>query len=574
MIDGINHNTPYIVIQEILRCNGSDIEIEEIEPNFNDIVKHIKEYQNDVEIEDDYDEETLNKISLFVSQEETNWDGKNLIKAFNSIVEYDNTIDQNFTIGPKTNDNPMSYDSIMLYSFCSENGINTSKEDSIEDLSIYVKLSFAKRNVLFDALSTKLCQADKYSLINILRNTKKNQKDYVFSENSIKVLKNLKNSDTERYLVTDEEAIFISFKQFSKDISQSSCPSRELIQLQKGESFCLDDNFCSKYKLNPIFYDVNRFWKSHLSNLYTEKNITTLLNNECVNHSDISDPKQFLYETTLTKGIYQGIIPGCRYNETYVLKTPFEELNPKYVISYGILNTNELIALTPEEIISFLNVHKDFRDFINEGEIMTERNIKKLILICKNFPHEKSFTDLLYTIRDIRLLGNVVNSKMKEFINYLKSSDQTTKENINKIFDKLFYVSMYMRGWDGKSEYPLQESKCKNYAERYDDIENVVLEKVRDINESINSLSDTTKIIIKSLPLIKISEKDKSYYRSTNYEEGLSFYERLMLISTNPDSIYACLRLSSNYLASTAQYYNALVNSKNYINIKQLEFIQ
>lgn len=574
MIDDINHNTPYIVIQEILRCIGDDIEIKDIEPNFNTIVEHIKNYENDIEIGEEYDENTLNEISLFVSQEETNWDNTNLMKAFNNLVEFDNVIDQNFTVGPKTNDNPLSYDATMLYSFCSEKGINTSKEDSIEDLSIYVKLSFAKRNILLDALSTKLSQTDKFSLINILRNTKRNKKDHVFSDNSINVLRSLKNNDTERYLVTDEEAIFIAFKKYNKDISQSSCPSRELIQLQKGESFTLDDNFSRKYKLNPIFYDVNRFWKSHLSGLYTEKNITTLLNNECVNHSDISDPKQFLYETTLTKGIYQGIIPGCRYNETYVLKTPFEELNSKYIISYGILNTNELIALTPEEIISFLNVHKDFRDFINEGEIMTERNIKKLILICKNFPHEKSFTDLLYTIRDIRLLGNVVNSKMKEFINYLKSSDQITKENINKIFDKLFNVSMYMRGWDGNSEYPLQESKCKNYAERYDDIENVVLEKVRDINETINSLSDTTKIIIKSLPLIKLSEKDKSYYRSTNYEEGLSFYERLMLISTNPDSIYACLRLSSNYLASTAQYYNALVNSKNYINIKELEFIQ
>ena len=574
MLEEINHKTPYIVIQEIIRCNGSDLEIDDIEKNFNIISDHLKTYDFEIETDDEYDEDTLDRISLFVSQKETNWDEKNLMKAFNSIVEYDNIIDENFTFGPKTNENPLSYDATMLYSFCVEHGIDTSKEDTIEDLSIYVKLSFAKRHVLLNALSMKASQMNNYCLINILRNSKKNVKDFVFSDKSLQILNNIKNKDIERFLLTDEEAIYISFKKYGIDISSSSCPSRELVQLQKGEKFSLDDNFSHNYRLNPIFYDINRYWKSHLSCLYTDKNITTLLNNECVNHSDISDPKQFLYETTLTKCIYQGIIPGCRYTETYIHKTPFDEINPKYIITYGILNSNELIALTPEEIISFLNVHKDFRDFTNEGEIMTERNIKKLILICKNFPHEKSFTDLLCTIRDIRMLGNVVNSKMKEFITYLKGSDETTKDNINKIFDKLFYLGMYMRGWDGNSEYPLTEQKCKNYAERYDEIETIVLEKVRDINETINSLSDTTKIIIKSLPLIKLSEKDKSYYRSTNYDEGLSFYERLMLISSNPDSIYSCLRLSSNYLISTAQYYNALVNSRNYINIKELEFIQ
>lgn len=574
MIDGINHKTPHIVIQEIVRCNGSELEIEDIEKNFNVISELLADIDNDIEINDEYDDEVLDKISLFVSQKETNWDQKNLIKAFNSLVEYDNTIDENFICGPKMNENPLSYDATMLYGFCLENGIETSKEDTIEELGIYVKLSFAKRHVLLNALSVKTTQMNNFCLINMLRSSKKNARDFVFSDKSINILKSIKSKDIERFLLTDEEAIYISFKKYGVDISSSSCPSRELIQLQNGRKFSLDDNFTSNYKMNPVFYDVNRFWKCHLSSLYTDKNITTLLNNECVNHNDISDPKQFLYETTLTKCIYQGIIPGCKYSETYVHRTPFDEINPRYIISYGILDSNDLIALTPEEIVSFLNVHKDFRDFRNEGEIMTERNIKKMILICKNFPHEKSFTDLLYTIRDIRMLGNVVNSKMKEFISYLKGSDDATKENINKIFDKLFYLGMYMRGWDGNSEYPLAEQKCRNYAERYDKIERIVLDKVRDINESINSLSDTTKIIIKSLPLIKLSEKDKSYYRSTNYDEGLSFYERLMLISSNPESIYSCLRLSSNYLVSTAQYYNALVNSKNYIDIKDLEFIQ
>ena len=104
MLEEINHQTPYIVIQEIIRCNGSDLEITDIEKNFNIISDHLKIYDYEVETDDEYDDDTLDRISLFVSQKETNWDEKNLIKAFNSIIEYDNIIDENFTFGPKTNE--------------------------------------------------------------------------------------------------------------------------------------------------------------------------------------------------------------------------------------------------------------------------------------------------------------------------------------------------------------------------------------------------------------------------------------------------------------------------------------
>ena len=75
----------------------------------------------------------------------------------------------------------------------------------------------------------------------------------------------------------------------------------------------------------------------------------------------------------------------------------------------------------------------------------------------------------------------------------------STKEKINEIFDKLFYLGMVMRGWNGESDYPLSEKDCTNYEERYEEIENRVTERMRKINEHINSMSDTTKIIIKSL---------------------------------------------------------------------------
>ena len=200
--------------------------------------------------------------------------------------------------------------------------------------------------------------------------------------------------------------------------------------------------------------------------------------------------------------------------------------------------------------------------------------MKKIILICKSFPHEQKYTELLNTIRDTKIIGNVMNSKMKEFISYVKNCDSNTKVQIDTIFDNMFNLGMIMRGWNKKDEYPLSEKQCQDYAIKYDNIETDVIDTIKTLLDNINGMTDTTKMLIKSLPLIKITEKEKNYYRNSNVEEGLTFYDRLILISTKPDNVYSCLRLSSNYIVSTSQYYNVLINGKSYIDITKLDFIQ
>lgn len=579
LIGNINYNTPVCVIQEIMLCLGNDISIEDIEKQRNIIVDHIISNDESIEIKDEYSQEELDRISIFVSKKETLWDRENLMKAFRHIVNYNNIIPENFTYGEKTNHNPISYDSTMLYAFCLENNIRTNSTDTINELAVYARLSFAKRHVLLDTLTTKITKLDNCGLINVLKETKFSSTDeFVYSDNTGTIISKIKNIDNplSRTLLTNEEAIVYAAKRYNIDITESSCPSNEFLEITKKEYYkpITKDRFFEYYNLNPYYYDLTKFWKPKLSQLYSDKMLSNLLNNECVNYKEISDPKQFLYELTLTKNVYIGIIPGMEYHETFVYKTPFSELNNKHIISYGVINSNDIIALTADEITKFLRLHKEFRDFRNEGEILSERNLKKITMICKMFPHEEKFIELLDTIRETKVHGSIMNAKIKEFVTYTKNLDPETYDKINNILDKIFECSMFMRGWEEGKEYPMSVKDCENYAMRYDEIETRVLDSVRFILESINNLNDTTKMLIKSLPLIKISEKDKSYYKSTNPDEGLSFYDRLMIISTTPESIYGCLRLSSNYLASSAQYYNILLNGKTYIDITKLEFIQ
>jgi len=579
IIGEVDYNTPICVIEEIMKCLGNEITPEDIDSQRNVIVEYIKSETKSITVKEDYSSDELQDLSVFTSQKETSWEETKLIKAFNHIVQYNNVIEENFTYGPKTNNNPLSYDVTMLYAFCAENGIRTNRTDTLNELAAYVRLSFAKRYVLLDNLITKLSQMNNFGLINVLKETKYTEKqDFVFSDNTYTLIEKLRGSENpiSRSILTNEEAIVCAAKNHSLDVTSSICPSREILEITKGGNYkpVLDDSFAHNYKLNPHFYDLTKFWKERLSYLYNDKMLMTLLSSECVNHREITDPRQFLHEITMTKNIYPGIIPDIEYTETYVYKTPFTELNPKYIISYGVLNTKQIIALTPEEITNFLKMHKEFKDFVNEGEILSERNLKKIISICKSFPHEKQFLDLLSTIRDTKTFGTVMNSKMKEFISYVKNCDQGTKDNIKELFDSMFELGMMMRGWCKEGDFPLSETDCENFTINYDEIETRVNETMKKVIDRINSMSDTTKMIIKSLPLIKLSEKDKSFYRNTNIDEGLTFYDRLILISTDSSSIYSCLRLSSNYIVATSQYYNVLINGQTYIDIQKLDFIQ
>lgn len=581
LIDELNDETPICVIEEIMKCIGMDVSEDDIILNKNDVIEYITKIKYEIEIKDKYDEEEMGRISTFVSQTETNWKTENLIRAFEHLRNFNDTIPEDFTPGPKSNNSPQAYDCTMLYSYCISRGIRTNKNDSLKELTAYARLTFADRKILLDTLIPKISNIDNGEIINLIR-ASKNFKTKVFamSKTSVSEIEKIKSNENilNRCLLTDEEAIIQSVKKYNLDISESEKPSSEIIHLSKSKNYKpLDENsmFHKNYIINEEFYDLTRFWKPSLSCLYSENMLMKLLNTECVNYNDISNPKEFIHELSLTKNFYPGILPSISYTDTYIYKTSLSEVDPKYIISYGVLCTKELIALTIDEIKDFFNSHKDFRDFRSEGELISERNIKKLIMICRRHPNDISFNGLLSVINKTKELSSIINSKIKEFLTYHKNVDFGNQEKILMFFKNLFHLSMFMRGWKTiiSDEYPLTVEQTKGYAEKYSEIEIKVSNGIKELIENFNNLSDGSKMLIRCLPLIKVNEKDNSFYKSTNEDEGLTFMKRIEILQKSPESVYACLRMSSNHLASTSQYYYMSLTGKTLFDISKLSLI-
>ena len=133
-----------------------------------------------------------------------------------------------------------------------------------------------------------------------------------------------------------------------------------------------------------------------------------------------------------------------------------------------------------------------------------------------------------------------------------------------------------MRGWKVNNNYqlPLDKNICNENSFHTEKIEMNIHDCMTSLFKFIDDLEPHIKTIIKALPLIKLNENDKTFYRNTNIDEGLTLIERLNIIVKN-DNVYSCIRMSSNYIASTYYYYDVIIlkNTQKF-SIDEMDFIQ
>jgi len=71
IIGNIEYSTPLCIIEEIMKCLGHEITLEDIINQRDIITSYIQSEVKSITINDNYSQEEMTKISLFVSQKET-----------------------------------------------------------------------------------------------------------------------------------------------------------------------------------------------------------------------------------------------------------------------------------------------------------------------------------------------------------------------------------------------------------------------------------------------------------------------------------------------------------------------
>jgi len=374
----------------------------------------------------------------------------------------------------------------------------------------------------------------------------------------------------------ENEALVYAAKFLALNLKDSENRVKELMEYNRCRmeditySPICNDKFAENYRINNYYYRLEYFWHPEIADLYPQKNMNMLLKNEAMK-SDLG--KDELDASLCYKNFYMGIIPGQEDKETFIYKTPALQLEKNKILSYGIRQENNFLLLSIEEIIKHFKNHRRLVDFVQTEEQINDHAIKKLISISKLFSNEEDYMNLLELIDDIKNNKLEDNNLLEDFKNkYLFASDQ-----IDKVFEEIFFLAMYIRGWkiNNMYDYPLQINDCLSYTDYERKIEDNVRNSIKRINQYVDNIADKSiSKMIRQLPLMKYNRKNKVFYNSVNLEEGLTIFERIKIINETTDNIYACLKLSSNHLASSAYYYLDVLASKQIFNLDKLEFIQ
>lgn len=281
---------------------------------------------------------------------------------------------------------------------------------------------------------------------------------------------------------------------------------------------------------------------------YTRKQMSNLMKIEGLSLEDYRSSYTILQTSYLSETFYEG---KCPFSEetTCITCEDFSSIDHEDVICFG--TRDKSVSFETSSILSSLRTYKSFRNpSKKEHEYFTQIQIMKLERICRNpmiKVSKKAMTIRQSILREIKSISKTIGTKTSTelLINDIYNSDSFSARQIVSIIYLMFEMSMYMRGWDGVSNYPTGSSPVN-------DQEKVNARVTSSIYKFQNSCENKIGRIFMNLPLY--IWRDDEYRRCVDTEMGTRIRERLSLVISGI-SVYSCIRLSSNWFASTCCKY-------------------
>ena len=506
-------STPISVIEYLLKTLGKNIEREKILNKLEKIKKYYEEYNISIDTSEKLTENDYEKISIFVSSTEENWEKETLKKSFNNLINWEKELDlENLEFGIRTNKNPYKVDIVMLYQICLILKIDTKLEDTFEDLQDKFYQKKLSREKIINNIRNNLFEIDDYKLLNISNFIEEKNSPFEYKEEELKNLSSKININyiINRSLISKNEAVIYAAKFFSIDITDSKNPIEVLNKLSNSDcNFNFNDLFSKNYKINENFYRLEKFWRKNISFLYTPKILNSIKKCEFLNESDDTEN---LNKKLTEKNFYIGRIPGVHQIE-----------EKEDVISYGIIENKDLKNVDLENLNTYFLENKSF------GKYST--NINKLLVICKDLSGE-IYEKLFDTITYIKKYCIVMDGNVEKLIG---------KENIISIFKKLYDLSLLIS--DKKNINDLENLSIKNTSEE-------IVKEIEDSDES-SYLKNLFILNYKNKKFVKASEN----YYSTIYEDLKS-----LVSLTEKSEEY--ITTKSNYYKYSSYYYCYIIKKE------------
>ena len=616
----LSEYTPYCVVKEILESHNisfSNLPNEELSfaRQQTEIQRILKFRTLEIETHENgsFDEKSLRYLATFVNTNVKTWTKSSLLKCYDHMMNFEyesieklRKLDINFN--PKSPESVKGLNACMLYKICLYYHIYTKWNTSESDMVFMIKKLFEPANEIRLHLSNLIQSLDKTRLINLYLNIPKhNQKvnltfkniDEVLNDNPLLNLEHSKITDSiikfrdinyilmNLFPTNHSDAIVLTALNYKLNITESKYPFDEYKAILKNPSLELyvpyDPVFRKNYLKNPKWYNINSVWNINLCELYNEGDLKNMCISEGFTVDDFrnSEPQVLLLQSQTCNTFYFGKNPyNLEQTESPIMIEVLEDLKEEDCISYGNYSKRSFVTYSIDEIYALFLTYRSYVNPTDIHQCLGKRVINKLKFIAQKY----NIIKLLSIISELDKWYEYSNENTERLRELYSKASVERRTYIRRYFEALTKCGMYMRGWDGESEYPLGEKSTLKVNISYETIEQNVGESISQVMDFIkdNLYEDEKEILIK-LPLMKYTKyhdenfnfKALTFVPSPDPEDGNTIVERLEIVSkgSTHKNMKSCIRLSSNIILTSVYFYSCSLNLEEPYNINLLEHI-
>lgn len=520
----------------------------------------------------------LSFVARFINPFETGWTRCSLERSFNHVMSDPSSQVSSFKYGPINHLHPDNHDDIMCYNFLFDRGYNLTSS-----LNEYQLIT--------------LCILDGNPLGYLMGNISHFNMGMVTRDYSI-VKSPWENITWEPNGVVNprssKEAVILGLTK-GYDLSLTDAPLLEYYfnkDRTDDEIYeCVGKTTTHIHKINKLRLRFKLYFNPLIPLQYYDR--TSLIGFSWIEGIDFNRSDEDIYDDLCTRSLLDNfhhlLQPEVSKDEVETsryLHQTFSEEDPVSVVSYGVLAHNNdeyvtkmrdggVIAYTLDELIHMFKTYSDFTDpnFGLNGTTFPDYAIGKLMNISlgiiKSDRVKKETKDkanlLIQEIYRIKQYKQGLHDRVSKFKEVYDILDKEEQEKIVDAFKILLDAGMYMRSWEGPGHpYPITTIKYRPIEE----IEDLVDETL----SSFYRISNGLAVKLSDLPLYSY-EKDR-FNPSASVFEGITIGERVNKImkgETVTES-YSCVRLSSNWIVSSAFFYLQLLDRRPFFIIEEMTF--
>ena len=356
-----------------------------------------------------------------------------------------------------------------------------------------------------------------------------------------------------RTLLSNEEAIFIGLRVFSFDLRSSTKPFEDLLNLNEchgNDKIFIpdrDDTFSKNLKLNKNYYYIDHYYRKDLKLFYTQKILKNLFEEYSV--ENIESIEEY-YEKD---NFHRGDI------------SPYSDRKDKNYLGNNFLSFGKIgIKVVSHQVQDFVNYFKsNGPKNIIDNTNLTLAQIEGLKMICAKFPKDEGYNNLLNSLERRKLEEDVE-------LQFVLSKYLFASETINKTFDDMFRIGMFIRGWrlagcNSAMVYPLQKKDCVDFIGRNTEIMEKVNKVKEDLKYHIEKLNIAIRNSLKKLTLVDYISGEFVYSL-----DGNKINDMLEELEDLKPSNYKKI---SNQIILVAYYYTFVTSNKKLYPIESLEIL-